>query len=216
MSEKAEWALRKARHRARTMSRELEDVSARSYVVGSIRRGCDPVGDVELLVEPRAGGQGSLFGGEGPDVEAVERVVRGWGEWQKGGQRFMQVLKPIGRDRHLQVDVFVCSPPAEWGTLMAIRTGPAELGKRAVTRIKSRGWRVMRGAVWRPGDDPGPGDEVLDESNLPDGVSAQRPWIKVPTPTEREFFAAAGLRTIPPRRRDDGVPELSRKEWLEP
>lgn len=166
---KVPWA--EAAELAKQLVDELAEAVVRVKTVGSVRRRREMVGDIELLVEPRV--SGDLFGGEGPDLDAVRHVARGWGRLLKNGDRFLQVRRWDGTN----IDLFLCHPPAQWGSLLAIRTGPVELSRHAVTCMLGRGFRHERGFVM------GQDKQV------------------VPTPEEEDFFRLAGLPCLPPRLR---------------
>lgn len=190
--------LEEARKRARRLQHELRSVTIRCLIVGSVRRRRDTVGDLELLVEPKKQGA-TLFGDPGaPDLDAVRDVVHRWGDVKKDGDRMQQVVLPDG----VQAEVYLVHPPASWGTLQAIRTGPAELGRRAVTRLRERGRRSLDGAVWEKLD----ADEGMPDTGrvFVDDDGAR--WRRVETPTEQEFFHLAGLELVPPWKRDEDVP----------
>lgn len=68
---------------------------------------------------------------------------------------------------------------SSWGVLLGIRTGPANLGKYVVTYCKRHGYRVEAGRA-----------TTLDRSEV------------IPTPTEEDFFALAGVECVPPPQRD--------------
>jgi len=62
--------------------------------------------------------------------------------------------------RWLAVDLFSVLPPAQWGVIMMIRTGPAEFARRVVTRRDAGGWlpshlAVRDGAIWD-------GDQIVE------------------------------------------------------
>ena len=166
---------------AQDLVQDLAPVVVRVKVAGSLRRRAATVGDIELVIEPKTVvTQSDLFhtAPPSPDIEAIERVARSWGEVGKDGERFIQVRHVLGIDG-LVCDLFVCWAPAQWGSTLAIRTGPARLGKWAVTRMHDFGLRHVAGHVER----------------VATGET-------VPTPTEEDFFAAAGLPCLAPRLRD--------------
>lgn len=70
-----------------------------------------------------------------------------------------------------------------WGSLLAIRTGPYELGREAVTRMRERGYRHEEGRVMK-------GSDVIA------------------TPDEESFYAAAGLPCRRPHERDEQAMQL--------
>lgn len=173
------------------VARALQEVAEEVKIAGSLRRRKPWVGDLELVVRPRS--TTNLFDEATPLVEPIVERLRELGEIKIGGRapdraRFVQ----IEIDSGVRVDTFIVHPPAEWGTILAIRTGPAELGRLAVTRMRANGVRCVDGHL------------VRGAKNEP-----------VPTPTEAEFFEAAGLPCLPPRERDTyrtriGLPERSR------
>lgn len=173
---------------ARTVE-ALEPYVTQIVVVGSIRRRRPTVGDIEILVRPRQGWS-LLEAGAEPDVELVRAVLLEIGEWVKGGNRMMQVTNLLG-EQDVTLDVYLCHPPAQWGSLLAIRTGPAKLGELCVKRMRAWGLRHLEGHVR--------------------GLDGQL----VPTPTEREFFEAARVPYEPPERRDALGEKLRGKsgEW---
>ena len=169
---------------ARKLSDDLSPFVARSKVVGSLRRQVPTIAEIDILVEPRAL-QGDMFGADGPDLQPIRGCVAKWGEITKSGDRYMRVVLE-GGVAGFPVDLFLCHPPAEWGSLLAIRTGPVELSTRAVSLLRARGFKHEHG-------------RVIDAS---DGRT-------VPTPDEETFFALAGLPCVSPTRRSK--PEAMRE-----
>jgi DNA polymerase/3'-5' exonuclease PolX len=147
-------------------------------VVGSVRREAEEVKDIEILVEPA-------------DQLGLEEAVR--------TERFTLRLDSKGRpcngprakrlrfdDEKLRspiaLDLFICLPPAQYGVLKVLRTGPAELSRRLVTprRLKGvlpDGWKVQNG-------------QLFDK----EGQSLM-------VPTEERFFELLNTPYIDPRRR---------------
>ena len=79
------------------------------------------------------------------------------------------------------LDLFSVLPPAQWGVIMVIRTGPAQFSHRIVTPKRYGGLlpshlRVKDGAVWH-------GEEM------------------VPTPEEADFLRLLGLEWVEPWER---------------
>ncbi len=162
---------------ARHLTEDLRPVVIRSKVAGSLRRRKEEVGDIELVVEPQLG-VADLFGRRAPDLEMIRGVVEQWGNLRKAGDRMIQVTNVYGREG-LTVDLFLVHPPAQWGSILAIRTGPSDLSRLAVTLMRDRGFRHRAGFA-------------VD-------VATSEP---VPTPTEDGFFQLVGLPCLPPARRD--------------
>lgn len=215
MSSGPAMALPLARARARKLLDELLRHVERGEIVGSIRRQRPKVSDLELLLEPRMTSDRDLFRARTADIEPVARHLAKRGTVTKSGDRYIQVRlgirSPLDEtDDRTKADVFLCHPPAEWGVLRALRTGPADLSKLCVTRLGLKGWRCWRGAVWRlssgampaPGDDPGR-----------DPIAGG--WERVPCPTEAAFFEACGIAPVRPEERDllmQHVRNLQRRE----
>jgi len=193
---------------------ELAPYVERSKIVGSLRRlGPRPaegitVGDVEILAEPKLRSDGDLFSPEDvPELEPIRRLLRRKGELKKAGDRFVQVLvgmAPRGgaEDNRIPVDLFLCHPPADWGVLEAIRTGPAHFSRHCVTELRRKGWRCVDGQVWAPADSwvgpsPPPGSGFRNFEGGGGTVSYQR----VDCPTEADFFEACGVPLEEPARR---------------
>lgn len=177
--------LREAIVQARALVGALDPYCLRIEIAGSIRRQKAEVGDVEIVLLPRTAqaprrGQDSLL--EEPQVDSVSLA---WQELDrltaagrlpapsKGGDRYR--CYPAS-ETTLQVDVFQVSDERAWGPLLAVRTGPAEWSRWAVTCLRRRGLRLQDGLVWS-------GDVV------------------VPCPEELAFFAACGLDWALPRDR---------------
>ncbi len=167
-----------AEHASQHLSRHVVRLKA----VGSVRRRRDFVGDLEFLVEPRMI-DADLFGTKAPDVEPLKAALLQLGTWVKGGTRQMVITDFNGREG-LKLELYLCHPPAQWGSLLAIRTGPWELSREAVSKMRALGRRHVDGHVLNAGGET------------------------TPTPTEEAFFAAAGLPCLPPRARDQFAGEL--------
>lgn len=173
---------------------QLAPVTHRAVIAGSVRRGLRQVGDIEIVVQPRMIADG-LFGEQRPDTEAILAVARRLGEVTKAGDRYIRVEAPYFRTPgHLEtvgVDIYMVHPPAQWGCILAIRTGPARLGRWAMQCLARRGYVHRDGAIWRrtgrhERSFNGEWREVLEPVEVPD---------------EETFFRIAGLPCLPPSRR---------------
>lgn len=192
---------------AAKITRCLEPGCERIEVVGSIRRRCTTVGDVELLVIPRPhphprkasrprAGAPSLFGAAEPSIGDVntyldvelEKLLQqnklAWGGRSCNGprQKRLEIVAWPG----VYLELFIVSAET-WGVQQLIRTGPAAFAHQAVTWAGqvTGGPEGMRGL-------PG-----LLPRNMK--VQAGRLWKvesgtyhPLPTPTDREVFAALG------------------------
>lgn len=144
------------------------------FIAGSIRRCRTTVGDIELLIptdadcaalaseaESAGDADGFFIGAPwqrvrwGPKHKCVEHTVEGY-----------------------RVDLFAYVPD-NFGSVLLIRTGPAEFSQRWVTALRVHGLRHRKGFVQR-GDGSG---EIL------------------PTPTERDAFELAAWQWIEPEKR---------------
>ncbi len=167
----------------------LEPVTTRREVVGSVRRGKPMVRDIEILAEPALTPVArNLFG----EVIAWRDELDCWCREQLDAGVFGYRLDREGRHANgerykrltyagVALDLFICRPPASWGVLEAIRTGPAEFSRRLVTQrgfggLLPFGFRVADGAVYR-------NEERVD------------------VPDERALFVLLGLRWVEPAER---------------
>lgn len=126
---------------------ELSPYCQRIEIAGSLRRLKPEVGDIELVAIPLFGVD--LFGNETEehllDVVDWER----FGKVVKAGSKYKQIELYQG----INLDLFIVTPPAQWGVQFVIRTGPAEFSKHFVTQKKFGGllpscFRVEDGAIW--------------------------------------------------------------------
>lgn len=132
------------------VSRELVPHVVRVKAAGSLRRKRPEVGDLEFVAEPRMV-TADLFGAVVADVNPIRKALEELGTWVKGAERMMQITDVLGR-RGLNCEVNLVHPPAQWGSILAIRTGPYDLGRYAVTAMQKRGYRHERGHEGRNGD----------------------------------------------------------------
>lgn len=176
-------AQRYPREQALVVAQALYDVVAPvcrwAAIAGSLRRGLSHVKDIELVLAPVP--ERDLLGEERyetTDLDAelelqelsgalLRRPPERWGKRYKAASH-----------QGIPVDIFIVRPPAEWGAVLAIRTGPAELGRELVTRCRDRGLRCTDG-------------------RLVDGKGRT-----VPTPSEEDFFRECGLPYVEPAERE--------------
>ena len=173
--------LDRARETADGIVRLLSPACERIAVAGSVRRGEPEVGDIELVAIPKEVREPDLFGNAARPRSLLDEALAGTG-WKtaKNGPRFKQFLLP----GNLSLDLFVVLPPAQWGVILAIRTGPREFSRWAVTRHERGGplppgCRVQGGAVRCSG--------VLQE-----------------TPEEVDFLNLLGIGWVDPAERGLG------------
>ncbi|MGH7468720.1 MAG: hypothetical protein ACRENP_12250 [Longimicrobiales bacterium] len=138
-----EFLFAQARDIALNLVEDLRPVVELCKVAGSLRRRRATVKDLELVVMPRAGVPDLLGNVPAPDVESIRAKVIEWGEPVKGCTdkspgKYMQVTHVLGYAQ-LTCDVFVVTPPANFWSILAIRTGPAALGHVCVTHLQRFG-----------------------------------------------------------------------------
>lgn len=148
----------------------------RVEIAGSIRRGEAEVGDVEIVVAPLTRTVQGLFGPMQENA-LLSFPWHAWGRMERGGDRYKRILRTDG----VAIDVFIVLPPAQFGVIHLIRTGPREFGQWLVTPRRRGGGlpsylKVREGAIWH-------GQEI------------------VPTPTEEDVFRALDMDYIPPSER---------------
>lgn len=169
--------LRVAHELANRVLASLESHCKRISVAGSIRRQLPVCHDIEVVLEPFIAKD--MFGVEtGPIIEPLHDKLRSMGTWGKGATRYVQIHDVFEREG-VKLDVFMVHPPAEWGSILAIRTGPQELGTWCVTKMWKYDFRHLDGHV----------------------VKAKTGEV-VPTPSELDFFGCAGIECVSPRLRD--------------
>lgn len=171
---------------ARELAAELGPVCEQVEIAGGLRRGKADPHDIELVARPRLEPVTDLFGHRLEDYSLLderlgELVEAGRLEPVKDGPRFKQFrVTPEG----IVLDLFVVLPPAQWGYIMAIRTGPAHFSQWLVTRRNKNGalpshLSAHNGALW-------------------EGDRQQR---VIETPTEADFFSVLGIPMPPPAER---------------
>ena len=121
----------------------------RIEIAGSIRRQKAEIGDIEIIAQAKP--QVDLFGApmEAHQLDTIDWMHLIGGTLIKGGHKYKQIKLP----EDLQLDLFIVTPPAQWGVLFLIRTGPEEYSHRLVTRKSEGGLlpsylRIKEGAVW--------------------------------------------------------------------
>lgn len=163
----------------------------RIEIAGSIRRQRQDVGDIELVCIPRMTAvQPDLFEAERGDVSAElqrvkELIAEGVLEHrldanghQACGPRFQRLVY-----KGFALDVFAVLPPAQFGVILAIRTGPAAFSKKLVTSRLAAGGGCMR-----------MGQCVVEGALMDRGKVIE-------TPEEADFFAAIGMEVPLPWHR---------------
>ena len=183
---KTKMQLAEAEQIAMQVRADLLPYCQRIETAGSIRRHKLEVGDIEIVCMPKLIEERNLFGeilqcrNELED-KIGEMTLKGW-RFIKNGNRFKQLVFHNG----ISLDLFICLPPAQWGVLFAIRTGPRDFSTWIVTQRNKGGalpsnLHVKNGVVWH-------GSKALC------------------TPEEDDFLGLCGLAGVPAEERRQGMP----------
>ena len=151
-------------------------------VAGSIRRRSKWVHDIEIVAEPWLEVVPNLLGdaihyhSRLDDALAdlqEEQILRSF-PGSKHGERMKQfAVAPLG----IKVDLFIVRKPAQWGSILAIRTGPAHYSHWLVT-LRRQGGAMPSHLRHRDGG-------IYDGEEL------------LPTSTEDAFFGVLGISPTP-------------------
>ncbi|HEV2317749.1 MAG TPA: hypothetical protein VGV89_09300 [Thermoplasmata archaeon] len=173
--------------------RPLGALFSRVEVAGSVRRKKPEVGDVEIVAQA----------GRQYDVSAVHRVLerlyldRGPPNSRNAkapwGPKYYRGVAQVSSGIEVGVDLFVVTPPADWGDVFLIRTGDAEFSQAVVTRLHRYGLKSEEGRLIRASD-----------------------HLHIQCPHERDVLRAARLPWIPPERRygfGEFFHQVWRREW---
>lgn len=157
-------------------------------VAGSIRRSASTVRDIDIVAEPQRLPIMGLFSDVQGEVRdpafdtALQRVASDVGlQRTSGGERLQNFFVP-----HLDcvLNLFLVSPPASWGAILLIRTGPSGYSHLLVT---SR----LNGGAMPPG--------MRQESGcLWQGMT------RIETATEEDYCKAIGVPYWDPAGRSEG------------
>lgn len=181
--------LEAARIKAEALLHYLEPVCDKIAIAGSIRRNKPTVGDIEIVAVP------TIYKPENQDLfgntvgkpfdrldEVIDEAAKREGHegfpWLKRLNNGKKYLKLHDQYLDIQIDLFVVRPPAEWGPIFAIRTGPAKFSQRLVTGLHVRKLQCKDGRVVE-----------------------KKTGKHVRCPTEKRFFRLCGLRWKEPEDR---------------
>lgn len=173
----------------------LAPVCERIEIAGSVRRGKEEVKDIELVCIPKKRtrpvfGQSIKFETELDallyDLMRMHTAHPGQLHFQevKNGPKYKQMLI-VGSESiwnpNLPLDLFCVTPPAQWGVLYTLRTGPADYSKWLVTS------RAQGGAL--------PAHLTIHGGSVSDATHVY------PVPEEQDFFDLLELDWVEPRDR---------------
>jgi len=136
-----------AEHLANQIVERLRPYCTRIEIAGSIRRGKPEIGDIEIVAQPQF--VRDMFGNPSDDHELNFSDWSEFGYIVKNGPKYKQIVLNEG----INLDLFIVTPPAQWGVMFLIRTGPAEYSHKFVSSKLIGGMlpsymKVKDGAIW--------------------------------------------------------------------
>lgn len=163
----------------------------RIEVAGSIRREkCDNIGDIELVAIPKTGADpASMFPSLSPPVSLLDAFLD---RLPAGSSLVRDLHRPPHwgpRSKRMRfcgvpVDLFIVLPPAQWGVIFAIRTGPESFARALVTPLSHGGFLPA-------------GMRIESGQLIRSGVGV------IETPNEQDLFDAIALRNWHPTERSE-------------
>jgi len=146
---------------------------ARIEIAGSLRRQKAEIGDIEIVASPKSYVPDLL--GEPTETHSLDTFE--WatlGKLTLNGHKQKKIILP----GDVQIDLFIVTPPAQWGVIFLLRTGSDKFSRRFVTHKSFGGcmpaaYRMQDGAIWC-------GNRLIE------------------TPDERDLFKLFNMRYIPP------------------
>lgn len=172
--------LQKAKPIADRLVHDFTPFCERVEIAGSIRRGKPDVKDIELVAIPRIAHELDMFGySVGVRNELDYPLSHLGAKFLMNGPRFKQLALPEG----IMLDLFLVLPPAQWGVLFTIRTGPEEFSKWCVTN------RLRGGAM--------PDAYKCDDGHIVHKLIDENPVM----PEELDFLNFLGLGWVEPSQR---------------
>jgi DNA polymerase/3'-5' exonuclease PolX len=109
---------------------QLAPSCERVEIAGSLRRRKRAIGDIEIVAIPKA--VPDMFGDPRPlGVDHALNYVD-WSEWgalEMDGNKQKKIILKEG----IQLDLFIVTPPAQFGWIFLLRTGPEDFSHKMVT-----------------------------------------------------------------------------------
>lgn len=188
---------------------ELNDGCERIEIAGSIRRGKPEVKDIEIVAIPILKPPRPEFGQKVIHKTPLDKKLYELEETDgmlkrvKGGDKFKQFeikrLTEFGLDEPLnpfKLDLFLVTPPAQWGVQMVIWTGPNKdinnFSQWMVTE-KKKGGALPDGYIVKDG--------VVGEKIFVNSYGKMDRKGEIGMPEEEDFFRFCGLNWIEPSKR---------------
>lgn len=160
---------------AQHIVKKLAPHCERIEIAGSLRRGREMIGDIEIVALPQP--IRDLFENKARDVTYLDAFLAEKGvQFAKNGRKYKQ----FAYGAHT-VDLFLPAGPEQWGSIFTIRTGSHDFNMWVMQkRAPAVGVKFRGGLIY------GRGGTLLS------------------TPEETDVFDALQLPWIPPQHRDDG------------
>ena len=182
--------LEQAKVIANNIKRYLSPGCIRIEIAGSVRREKTEVNDIEFVAIPDLRTPRPRFGEKKPFKTDLDRILddmrrQGENEPIKGGDKYKQFWLIQDGEKVIKIDLFLVTPPAQWGVQMVIRTGPNK------PENNFSQWMVTHKSM---------GGALPDEYCVKDGAM----WmgdVALSTPTEEDFFIRCGLKYMEPGER---------------
>ncbi len=135
---------------AQTLVGRFESACERIEIAGSLRRQRPEVHDIDICLVPRRIQRTDLFGQPNGEISLLDERLGGIGEFKLNGPRHKHVWLP---DHEIHVELWIVLPPAQWGVILAIRTGPADFSKWLVMARQHGGampsyLKCQDGVIW--------------------------------------------------------------------
>jgi len=130
--------LKKAKSIGKKFIKRLAPYCERIEIAGSVRRGKPEVKDIEIVAQPTGKIIDRGIFGEDKTYAIYDRLgsMRDHHRYRfvKSGNRYykIEIIKQDGSVLAL-IDLFLVMPPAQWGVIYSIRTGPAAFSKWLVS-----------------------------------------------------------------------------------
>jgi DNA polymerase/3'-5' exonuclease PolX len=153
-----------ARQLADQLLEELFPYCMRIEIAGGVRREKPECHDIELVAIPKMEPLKDIFGIVAGQRNLLNEFIESSVYFcEKNGDRQKKIVYTLD----INCDLFIVLPPAQWGVIFTIRTGPADFSKRVVTPRKHGGYlpsncRVINGTLHNAYDHIFPMPEEID------------------------------------------------------
>ena len=147
---------------------------AQTTIVGSLGRKEKVICDIDLLIQPVSV---QVIPGIIEELRSYGEITRGDGGKTRGSLARQVKVKNV-MDSGLNLDLFICHPPAQWGVLKAVRLNTIPFVIWSKKRLDSFGYIRQGGTIW-----------------------TQNGEVECALPREEEWFGLLGIPYRPPEER---------------